>query len=229
MKPILFQMSQNCSVATNGSLQNFTMDDISSQQAGELIPNLLQVFLTILLGWLARTYQIIPEKESKGLNLFVGKFSLPVQIFVSLARFNFKNVEWSFILAITISKGTIFILVLAVDVLMNNPKDLSRAAIFAIFCTQTNDFGMGLPILDAVYGHDHPYVGLLYLAAPIPLLILNPIGFLLLEAGQPSSNKITSKWRRVVQVWIKLFMNPIISRTLLEYWPILLFKVNYQF
>ena len=52
---------------------------------------------------------------------------------------------------------------------------------------------MGLPILDAVYGHDHPYVGLPYLAAPISLLILNPIGFLLLEAGQPSSNKITSK------------------------------------
>ena len=74
---------------------------------------------------------------------------------------------------------------------------------------------MGLPILDAVYGHGHPYVGLLYLAAPISLLILNPIGFLLLEAGQPSSNKIASKWRRVAQVWIKLFLNPIISMTIL--------------
>ena len=153
---VLFQMSQNCSVETNGSLlHNYTMDDISSQQAEELIPNLLQVFLTILLGWLAGTYQIIPEQEAKGLNLFVGKFSLPVLIFVSLAKLNFKNVEWSFLLAITISKGTIFVLVLAVDVLMNSQKDLSRAAIFAIFCTQTNDFGMGLPILDAVYGHDH--------------------------------------------------------------------------
>ena len=213
---VLFQMSQNCSVETNGSLlHNYTMDDISSQQAEELIPNLLQVFLTILLGWLAGTYQIIPEQEAKGLNLFVGKFSLPVLIFVSLAKLNFINVEWSFLLAITISKGTIFVLVLAVDVLMNSQKDLSRAAIFAIFCTQTNDFGMGLPILDAVYGHDHPYVGLLYLAAPISLLILNPIGFLLLEAGQPSSNKITSKWRRVAQVWIKLFLNPIISMTIL--------------
>ena len=104
-------MSQNCSVATNGSVQNFTMDDILAQQAEELIPNLLQVFLTILLGWLAGTFQIIPEQEAKGLNLFVGKFSLPVLIFVSLAKLNFRNVEWSFILAITISKGTIFILV----------------------------------------------------------------------------------------------------------------------
>jgi predicted permease len=64
-------------------------------------------------------------------------------------------------------------------------------------------------------GHDHPYVGLLYLAAPISLLILIPNGFLLLETGQPSSNKITRKWRRVAQVWIKLFLNPIISMTIL--------------
>ena len=52
-----------------------------------------------------------------------------------------------------------------------------------------NDFGMGLPILNAVYSHDHPFVGLLYLVAPISLLILNPIGFVLMEAEKNSSTK----------------------------------------
>jgi hypothetical protein len=145
-------------------------------------------------------------------------------IFVSLANLNFNNVEWSFLLAITISKSIIFVFVGVVDLIMHSPKDLSRAAIFAIFCTQTNDFGMGLPILDAVYGHDHPFVGLLYLVAPISLLILNPIGFLLMESGQKTSGKNIGIWKKFLLVLTNLFMNPIISMTILGILANLLFQ-----
>ena len=170
-----------------------------------------------MLGWLAGFYKIIPKQESKGLNLFVGKFSLPVLIFVSLANLNFSNVDWSFLLAITISKSIIFFVVGIIEFVIHSPKDLSRAAIFAIFCTETNDFGMGLPILDAVYGHDHPFVGLLYLVAPISLLILNPIGFVLMEAEKNSSSKnsgILAKLKTFLAVLRALIMNPIVSMTI---------------
>ena len=90
--------------------------------------------------------------ESAGLNTFVGKFSLPVLIFTSLAKLNFSNIKWSFLLAIFVSKTLIFILVGGIEFIISSPKSFSRPSIFAIFCTQTNDFGMGLPILDAVYG-----------------------------------------------------------------------------
>ena len=70
-------------------------------------------------------------------------------------------------------------LILLLDFCLN--RDIQRAAIFAIYSTQTNDFGMGLPILVSEYGPDHEYVCLLYLVAPISLLLLNPIGLALAE------------------------------------------------
>ena len=193
------------------------------------MPTLIQIFLTIKLGWLAGFYKIIPQEDSKGLNIFVGKFSLPVLIFVSLANLDFSNVNWSFLLAITISKSIIFVFTAVVEYVVHSPKDLSRAAIFAIFCTQTNDFGMGLPILDAVYGHNHPFVGLLYLVAPISLLILNPIGFVFMEAEKNASKEksgILDKLKTLSIVLRGLVMNPIVSMTILGIVANLVFEGN---
>ena len=100
---------------------------------GDLLPTLLQIFLTIKLGWLAGFYKIISPQDARGLNIFVGKFSLPVLIFVSLASLDFGNVDWSFLLAITISKTLIFIFIGIGEYLVYSPKNLSRASIFAIF------------------------------------------------------------------------------------------------
>jgi len=182
----------------------------------DLFPTLLQIFLTIKLGWLAGFFKIISPTEAKGLNIFVGKFSLPVLIFVSLATLDFSNINWSFLLAIAISKTLIFVFVGFSEFLVHNPKDVSRAAIFAIFCTQTNDFGMGLPILDAVYGGDHPFVGLLYLVAPISLLVLNPAGFILMEAEKNLSKGKQSLAEKFKTLWIvmrSLCLNPIVNMT----------------
>jgi len=201
-------LAQNCS----------SKDDSHPEDISQLLPTLLQIFLTIKLGWLAGFYKIIPQEDSKGLNTFVGKFSLPVLIFMSLANLDFSNIDWSFLLAITISKTIIFIFAGLVDFIVQSPKDLSRASIFAIFCTQTNDFGMGLPILDAVYGRDHPFVGLLYLVAPISLLLLNPIGFVVMEAEKNKSGErsgIKEKLKTLSTVLKGLLMNPIVFMTIL--------------
>jgi len=199
---------------------------------GDLLPTLLQIFLTIKLGWLAGFYKIISPQDARGLNIFVGKFSLPVLIFVSLASLDFGNVDWSFLLAITISKTLIFIFVGIGEYLVYSPKNLSRASIFAIFCTQTNDFGMGLPILDAVYGHDHPFVGLLYLVAPTSLLILNPIGFVLMEAEKTSTQEKSGAMQKLKTLFVVLrglLMNPIVSMTVLGIVANLIFQGNLPF
>ena len=60
-------------------------------------------------------------------------------------------------------------------------KDLTRAAIFAIFTTQGNDFGMGLPILNAVYGPGHPFLDYLYVMSLISLTVTTPAGFVFME------------------------------------------------
>ena len=60
--------------------------------------------------------------------------------------FFFSRVNWTFLLSILISKLTVFVVVLVFTLLVTRPMDLSKAGLFAIFCTQSNDFALGYPI-----------------------------------------------------------------------------------
>ena len=121
-------------------------------------------------------FNIITDRESIGLNTFVGTFSLPALIFGSLCKINMNSVNLTFIFAVFLSKSIIFFGVMIITYIVGK-RAASRAGLYAIFATQSNDFALGSPIVDAVYGKTHPnYVGYLYLMAPISLVILNPIG-----------------------------------------------------
>ena len=87
-----------------------------------------------------------------------------------------NSVNLTFIFAVFLSKSIIFFGVMIITYIVGK-RAASRAGLYAIFATQSNDFALGSPIVDAVYGKTHPnYVGYLYLMAPISLVILNPIG-----------------------------------------------------
>ena len=87
-----------------------------------------------------------------------------------------SSVNWKFLLAIFISKSIIFFGVLIVTFIVGH-KNAAKAGLYAIFTTQSNDFALGTPILEAIYGVKHPdFPSYLYLFAPISLVILNPIG-----------------------------------------------------
>lgn len=153
--------------------------------------------------YFAGRLNLISETEAKGINTFVGTFSLPSLIFMSLAQLDLSSVNWLFLLSILISKFIVFVSVIIVTLLVGRPINYGRAGIFAIFCTQSNDFAVGYPIgnikqlllfcfhthivflVDALYKNTHPeYGAYLYLMAPISLAILNPISFVLMEIEQ---------------------------------------------
>ena len=189
-------------------------DMMTKQMTANLLPTLLQIFLTVGLGWVAGSLKMLGTKQAQGLGAFVGKFSLPSLIFISLASLDLTNINWSFLLGVLISKSLIFLGVLLLDLFLY--RNISRAAIFALYSTQTNDFGIGLPILNSVFGLGHPLVGLLYLVAPISLVILNPIGFVLLELGKnKASEESHSLISTILGVLKGLLMNPLIAMTLL--------------
>ena len=181
-----------------------------------LLPTLLQIFLTVTLGYLAGSLGMFGRREARGLGVFVSKLSLPALIFISLASLDLHNIKWSFLLAILISKSLVFLLVLFLDLLLS--KNLSRAALFAMYSTQTNDFGIGLPILNSVFGPGHPLVGLLYLVQPISLLIINPVAFTLLEFGKgkgKDGGEAKGALATIGGVLKGLLTNPIIAMTVL--------------
>ena len=200
----------------NSSLTTNLTDNTGDPGEGEgvsledLLPTICQVFVTIFLGWLTGTLKIISPEGVKGLNIFVGKFSLPSLVFISLATLDFSTVNLAFLLGIFLSKLQIFLLTIFLEMIIS--RDLSKAAMFAMFCTQTNDFAMGVPILEAI--GDNPYKNYLYLAAPISLVVLNPVGFIMLETQKESEGQKTV-WSTLAVVMKGLATNAIIVMTVL--------------
>ncbi|RLU21869.1 hypothetical protein DMN91_006246 [Ooceraea biroi] len=153
---------------------------------------------------------------SNGLNTFVGTFALPSLIFMSLAKLDFTLVNWKFLLAVLLAKSCVFIVVLAVSLVIKKPSNPGRAALFAIFTTQSNDFAIGYPMIAALYGKTHPeYAAYLYLMAPISLAILNPIGFVLLEIGKRRTEEQRDCREMVYSVAKGVLLNPVLFMTVL--------------
>ncbi|XP_020809632.1 integral membrane protein GPR155 isoform X2 [Drosophila serrata] len=153
-------------------------------------PALVQCFGIIICGYIAGRFKIISNAETKGLGTFVGTFALPSLIFLSLVELNWNAVNWSFLLAMLVSKAVVFFSVLIISLLVARPLNYARGGLMAIFCTQSNDFAIGYPIVMALYKDVHPeYASYLYLMAPISLAILNPIGLVLMEISKIVRNK----------------------------------------
>ncbi|KAF2359702.1 Membrane transport protein [Trinorchestia longiramus] len=171
---------------TTAPAQAFLADDSNaSVDFSNLYVAVLQCFAIILCGYVAGRSNIISQTEARGLNTFVSYFSLPALIFLSLSRLNFSCVNWLFLCAICLAKTTVFALVAIITLLVHRPTDFSKAGLYAIFCTQSNDFALGYPIVEALYGVSHPdFPSYLYLLAPISLVFLNPLGFILMEVGK---------------------------------------------
>jgi predicted permease len=150
-----------------------------------LYPALVQVFSIILIGYAAGSYHLISKEQAYGLNKFVSTFALPALLFKSLIVLDFSSVNWYFLLSIFVSKSLVFFAALFLTLLIVRPLNLGLAAALAIFVSQSNDFALGYPIVDAVFSRSHPeYLRYIYLIAPISLCILNPIAFFLLEMNQ---------------------------------------------
>ena len=170
----------------------------------------------------------------------MGTFALPSLIFISLSEINLGTVNWRFLFAILISKSIAFFSVMLITLLVVRPLNFGKAGILAIFCTQSNDFAIGFPIVDALYSKYHPeYAALIYLMAPISLAILNPIGYVLMEitnlqnkdkdqvttaARCPAAQNtddishrriLRGKCLVVIKTIKSIFMNPILLMTLL--------------
>ncbi|XP_024944147.1 integral membrane protein GPR155 [Cephus cinctus] len=176
---------------------------------------LAQCFAIILCGYVAGRLGIIRRSEANGLNTFVGTFTLPSLIFLSLAKLDFGLVNWRFLLAVTLAKSCVFFIVLVISMLVSKPWNPGRSALFAIFATQSNDFAIGYPMIDALYHNTHPeYSAYLYLMAPISLAILNPIGFVLLEIAK-RRNQEQSNWSLFIATVKGIALNPVLAMTVL--------------
>ena len=198
---------------------------LANEPMDNLYLALIQCFAIILCGYVAGRFDVITKTEANGLNTFVGTFALPSLIFMSLAKLDFSLVNWRFLLAVLLAKSCVFFIVLGVSLVIKRPSNPGCAALFAIFTTQSNDFAIGYPMIDALYGNTHPeYAAYLYLMAPISLAILNPIGFVLLEIGKSSGENHRSYKNMIYSITKGIALNPVLLMTILGILGNLIFK-----
>ncbi|XP_074658846.1 lysosomal cholesterol signaling protein-like [Tubulanus polymorphus] len=189
-----------------------------------LYPAIVQCFFIILAGYIAGRFNLISSNQSKGIGTFISKFALPALVLKSMIELKFETVNWKFLSSLLIGKSIVFFLVIIFTLILTRLNRLGKAGIFAIFATQSNDFALGYPIIQALYEQSNPdFLQYIYLAAPISFMILNPIGFTLLEidhqrTASSSSDGATTTSRRtgaiILHVVRGVVLNPIVLMTI---------------
>ncbi|XP_048455387.1 integral membrane protein GPR155 isoform X3 [Rhincodon typus] len=199
----------NLDIGTNSSVSF-----VPSMSIDRLFPALLECFGIILCGYIAGRVNIITSTQANGLGSFVSKFALPGLLFKNMVVLNLAHINWSFLWSILVAKVTVFIIVCTLTLLIASPESrFGKAGLFPIFATQSNDFALGYPIVEALYRDTYPeYLQYIYLVAPISLMLLNPIGFIFCEIQKwrENMNIQQSKLKTVALVLLQVFKNPIV-------------------
>ncbi|NXM89006.1 GP155 protein, partial [Oenanthe oenanthe] len=212
--------SQNLSSSANMSLSLPGQPELNatggppSMSISRLFPALLECFGIILCGYIAGRANIITSTQAKGLGNFVSRFALPALLFKNMVVLNFSNVNWSFLYSVLVAKAAVFFLVCVLTLLVASPENrFSKAGLFPIFATQSNDFALGYPIVEALYQTTYPeYLQYIYLVAPISLMMLNPLGFIFCEIQKWRNNRTVSqsKIKIVGLALLRVLQNPIV-------------------
>ncbi|XP_056289195.1 integral membrane protein GPR155 isoform X2 [Pseudoliparis swirei] len=190
------------------------MDSSPSMSIDKLLPALLECFGIILCGYIAGRANIITPTQAKGLGSFVSKFALPALLFKNMVQLDFGNVIWPFLWSVLVAKVAVFVLVCVLTLIVASPDGrYSKAGLFSIFATQSNDFALGYPIVAALYQSTNPeYLQYIYLVAPVSLMLLNPIGFAFCEIQKwkNGSNRQQRKLLILGIVVLQVLKNPIV-------------------
>ncbi|XP_014105087.1 PREDICTED: integral membrane protein GPR155 isoform X2 [Pseudopodoces humilis] len=206
--------SANMSLSLPGQDGLNTTGGTPSMSISRLFPALLECFGIILCGYIAGRANIITSTQAKGLGNFVSRFALPALLFKNMVVLNFSNVNWSFLYSVLIAKAAVFFLVCVLTLLVASPENrFSKAGLFPIFATQSNDFALGYPIVEALYQTTYPeYLQYIYLVAPISLMMLNPLGFIFCEIQKWRNNRTVSQSRiKIVGLaLLRVLQNPIV-------------------
>jgi predicted permease len=189
----------------------------------ELYPALIQCFFIIGVGYVAGQLNLLTSTHSTGLSRYISNFALPAVVFKNLVDVQFQSVSWQFLASIFIAKTLVFLITAIISGIGERPRNFASMGLYAIMASQSNDFALMLPIIDAVYKKSHPdYERYIYLIAPISLVILNPIGFLLIEIQKRLDDQqknpqksTTDRCHLAKKILHNISRNPIVICTLL--------------
>eukprot|EP00127_Corallochytrium_limacisporum_P003940 Clim_evm25s155 gene=Clim_evmTU25s155 len=183
----------------------------------------VQTFVLMFIGYFSVRIGFVPHSLTRALSVVVTKFTLPALIFLALGEAHMGKTMGDFVLGVLVSKMLVFIGVVVVTFIAsgNSLGWTSTAGIRGIFVTQSNDFAVALPILSSLFKDPHSnYIQMIYVVAPLQLLLINSLGYILIENGKASTDinyfstgADRSKLYRYWAVFASLAQNPITVMT----------------
>jgi len=203
------------------SLSNFTPTTANTTASvtldllENLIPALLKVFLVVLVGYIFGRTGLYPKDAARNIAKLCGDLLLPVYVFNAMASISVTPEAWDFFYAVLISKSCVFFMILFLGLAVDRARGrVGRAAISAVFCTQSNDFAMGIPIFQVIYTTTNPgYRFFFYIVAPISFMILNPIAFVLMEFSRRRATGGGFKCNIIGSVFKQVLTSPLVVMT----------------
>jgi hypothetical protein len=141
-----------------------------------LANELCQCGAVVVLGYVCYTMRIFSHSDVDGISRFVARVALPCLILLNMSSLDLSSLKESIfvVAAVMIAKALLFAIVVVVTAITSLPRTderaadersddggrsrrwLRRAGLYAVFTTQSNDFALGLPLLEAIWPGSHP-------------------------------------------------------------------------
>lgn len=184
----------------------------------DLLLVLFQTLVAIGLGYTCKHFNLLSKEQVSGIGFYVGKIAFPLLVFKTVATADLGQVNVWVVLACNCGKACVFLATFMLTFLLyktngHKSQRLLTSTIFGFFSTASNDFALGFPVINALYG---PTMAV-YIAANalVNAVLIQPIAMILLEVGKSMAAKENrpvgaqqgSQARNMV---LEIILNPII-------------------
>lgn len=165
------------------------------------VVGLVVVVVIVLIGYLARRFNVLDVDAEKVLNKVAFSIGLPALYFALVSQSSMEILLSTFFLAVVIASVIclIFVIVGLLLVKRRNPAEITLYSGLALF---TNAGNMGIPVALALV-NDATYLAPIIL---MQVLILSPVMVIILDFTTSKSPQSIRSWKTLA----KPFINPIV-------------------
>eukprot|EP00656_Telonema_subtile_P057737 TRINITY_DN9569_c0_g1_i7.p2 TRINITY_DN9569_c0_g1~~TRINITY_DN9569_c0_g1_i7.p2 ORF type:complete len:262 (+),score=61.88 TRINITY_DN9569_c0_g1_i7:132-917(+) len=180
---------------------------MSGNAITDLLSALAKVLVLILIGFACSKFKMVPPGSAAGIGLIVGTFALPALFLLNAASMDIASFDLRVLVAVLLARYIMVALASAASLLLDptstNPK--GTMGLFALFCTQSNDVAIGLPIVTAIYPvAQYPvnFPGYLVILSTLQVVAVNPVCITLIEWGKSETDPPTTAPQRSIAVTV---------------------------
>ena len=156
---------------------------------------LLNVTLIQVLGYMMATHKLLPEAALPGAGAFIGLISLPAIYFRAVATLDFGTVRVQVLVALLLGKLLLVALSSKLGAMTQRKGEGPGAAemrggVFALLTTNSDDLGLGLPVMGALFKPE--LVQMCYVLNAMQAMVFNPQIFMLFGIGSAKRDAAAS-------------------------------------